>query len=96
MRMHFWHQNVQDNVVITDEGNLSHPWCPMCDILVPWRSLNRMQRRTEQCNRGVEIKLRSFVEEGDQEVTSRAFSAYGRLLEMGTSFRYLGQVIFVE
>ena len=28
-----------------------------------------------------------------QDVTSREFSAYGRPLEMVTSFRYLGRVI---
>ena len=31
--------------------------------------------------------------EEDREVTVRAFSAYGRPLEMVTSFRYLGRVI---
>ena len=34
-----------------------------------------------------------MVMEEYQDVTSREFSAYGRPLEMVTSFRYLGRVI---
>ena len=29
IRVHFWHQHVQDTVVILEEGNLPHPWCPL-------------------------------------------------------------------
>ena len=46
MRVHFWHRHVQDTVVIPEEGNLPHPQFPLCDILVSWRSLNRMHWRT--------------------------------------------------
>ena len=48
MCVHFWHRHVRDTVVILEEGNLPHPRCPMCDMLVLWRSLNRMHRRTAQ------------------------------------------------
>ena len=34
-----------------------------------------------------------MAEEGEQEVTSRAFGAYGRPLEVLTSFQYLGRVV---
>ena len=40
MRIHFWHRNVQDTVVILEEGNLPHPRCPLCKILVPGQPLN--------------------------------------------------------
>ena len=40
MQMHFWHQHAQDTVEILEEGNLPHPHYPLCDMLVPWRSLN--------------------------------------------------------
>ena len=33
--------------------------------------------------------------EEERVATSRAFSAYGRPLQMATSFRYLGRVILV-
>ena len=33
----------RDTVVILEEGNLSHPRYPLCDMLVPWRSLNGTQ-----------------------------------------------------
>ena len=52
MRVHFWHRNVRDTVVILEEGNLPHPRCPMCDMLVLWRSLNGIHRRTVQCKNG--------------------------------------------
>ena len=44
MRLHFWHQHVQNTVVILEEGNLPHPWLPLCDMLVPWQSLNRSHK----------------------------------------------------
>ena len=37
MRMNFWKRNVRDTVVILEEGNLPHPQCPLCDMMVPWR-----------------------------------------------------------
>ena len=46
IQVRFWYRHVQDTVVILEEGNLPHPRCPMCDMLVLWRSLNRMHRRT--------------------------------------------------
>ena len=29
-------------MVILEEGNPPHPQCPLCSMLVPWRSLNRI------------------------------------------------------
>ena len=46
MRVNFWYQHVRDTVVILEEGNLLHPQCPMCDMLVPWRTLNGTHQRT--------------------------------------------------
>ena len=40
MRMHFWQWHFRDTMVILEEGNLPHPRCPLCDMLVPWRALN--------------------------------------------------------
>ena len=61
--------------------------------MVPCKSHNGTYRRTAQCNRGVEWKRRRLAAEEDMEVTARAFNAYGRPLEMVTSFKYLVQVI---
>ena len=41
----------------------------------------------------MECKQQQLAEEEERAVTSRTFSAYGRPLEMVTSFRYLGRVI---
>ena len=79
--------------VIMEDGNLPHPWCPLCDMLVPWKALNGTHRCTSQCTWGEERKRWQLATEEEREVTTRDFSAYGRPLEMVTSFKYLGQVI---
>ena len=48
MKVHFWNRHVKDIVVILEEGNLPHPRFPLCDMLVPWKALNRMYMHTEQ------------------------------------------------
>ena len=94
MRVHFWNRHVMDNVVILEEDTPPpHPRCPLCDMLVPWNTLNGTHRHTEQCTQGAERKRRRLAVEKEREVTARAFSAYGRPLEMVTYFKYLGRVI---
>ena len=94
--MHLWNQHVRDTVVILEEGNLPHPRCPLCYMLVPWRSLDRLNQRTEQCTKGAEQKRRRLAVKEERVVTSTVFSAYRRPLEMGNSFRYLRRIISVE
>ena len=94
-KVHFWHQHVRDTVVILEEGNLPNQWCPLCDMMVPWKALNGTHRRTAQCKRGAERKICRLAADEEREVTARDFSAYGFSLYMVTSFGYLGQVIFV-
>ena len=74
-------------MVILEEGKLLHPRCPLCDMMVPRKDLNGMHRRTSQCNWGSEQKRRRLAAEEEREVTARAFSVYGRPLEMVTSFK---------
>ena len=62
-------------------------------MMVPWKALNGTHRRTSQCTWGEERKRWKLLAEEEREVTVRAFSAYGRPLEMVTSFKYLGRVI---
>ena len=52
MGVHFLHRHVLDNVFILEEGNLPQPWCPRCDMLVPWSALNQRHPATAQCARG--------------------------------------------
>ena len=73
MRVHFFHQNVHDTVIILEEGNLSHPRCPRCNIMVTWRAINRTHLVTAQCARGKERKRRRLVEEELREISERAF-----------------------
>ena len=67
-------------MVILEEGNLPHPRCPLCNMLVLWKSLNGIHTRTSQCTRGTERKRRRLAAEEEREVTARNFSAYGRPL----------------
>ena len=62
-------------------------------MLVTWRSMNGVHRRTAQCKKGEDRKQRILEAEGEWAVTSMAFSAYGRPLEMVISFQYMGWVI---
>ena len=52
MRVHFWHWHVQYTVVILEEGNLTHPQCPLYNILVMWQSLNGSHKCTAQYKKG--------------------------------------------
>ena len=78
-----------------EEGNILHPRCPQCDMLVTWSALNRMHLATSQCAKGAEMKCRRLVEEELRESLKRAFQAYGEQLETFTSFKYLGRVLIV-
>ena len=62
MRIHFLHRHVLDTEVTLEEGNLPHPQCSQCVILVPQRSLNGRHPSTAQCSRGKEWKRRQLVE----------------------------------
>ena len=69
------------------------PQWPLCDMLVMWRYLNGLHKSTSYCKKGVEHKKRRLTEEEARAVTSRAFSAYGRPVEMVPSLKYLGRVL---
>ena len=56
MRVHFMHRHVLDTVVILEEVDIPHTRCPRCDMMVPWRTLNRRHPATAQCSRGADRK----------------------------------------
>ena len=87
MIVHLWNRDVQDTVVILEDGNLPHQWFPLCDTLVPWQSFNKYHKITAQCKKGEEQKQRGLVAEEERAVTSRAFSAYVRTLDMVPPFK---------
>ena len=80
MRVHFWHWHVRDIVVILEDGNIPHPRCRLCEMLVSCKSLKETQRSMAECTWGAERKIRQLVVEEEREVTARYFSAYGRPL----------------
>ena len=93
MRVQFCHRHVRDYVVILEEGNLHHPRCPCCDMLVPWSELNKRHLVTTQCARGTERKRRRMLEEGLRESSDRAFQCYDEPLKNVIVFKYLGRVL---
>ena len=86
MRVHFLHRNVRDTVIIIEEGNLPHPRFPRCDILLPWRALNRQHLTTAQCAKRAEWKRQHMTEEEMRESAEMAFQAYNRPLVKVTLF----------
>ena len=80
-------------MIILEEGNILHPQCPRCDMLVPWQALNRRHPATAQRLKGSERKRQRMAEEEMQERADRTFQAYNIPLEMVTSFKYLGRVL---
>ena len=75
-RVHFLHRHVLDTLVILEEGNLSHPHCTQCDMLIPRWALNGRHPATDQCTRGAERKRRRLEEAELMESLQRAFKAY--------------------
>ena len=89
----FLNRHVLDTMVILEEGNLPHPRCTQCNILVPRRTLNSRYPSTAKCARGAERKMRRLAEAELRESSERAFEAYGEPLENVTVFRYLVRVL---
>ena len=87
IKVHLWHRQVRDTVVILDEVKLPQPRCPLCGMLVNWKALNGIHRRTAQCTQGADWKRRKLAAEEEREVTARDFRAYGHPLEMLTSYK---------
>ena len=80
MRVHLLQWNVLDTVVIMEEGNLPHPRCTRCDILVPRWELNGRHPATDQCARGAERKRRNLAEAELRDRSKRSFEEYGEPL----------------
>ena len=49
IQAHFVHCPMKDTIVILEEGNLPHPICLDCDIIVPWTALNWCHSDTFLC-----------------------------------------------
>ena len=76
-KMQFCHWHVLDTMVIKMEGKQPHQRCHMCNILVPWRSLNGQHQRTVQCKNGADQRRWRLAAEEERAVTSWLFSTYG-------------------
>ena len=93
MRVHFVHRHVQDTVVMLEEGNLPHLWCPRCKLQVPRNALNGRHLGAAQCKKGAERNQRRLIETETRENLERAFHPYGKPMEAVSEFRYLGRLL---
>ena len=93
LHVHFLNLHVQDTMIILEEGNLIHPPCPRCDMLVLWDAFNGRHPNTAQCAKGVERNLCRLAAEEIQAITERYFRSYGLPLTLVSSFKYLGQIL---
>ena len=80
-------------MIILEEGNLPHPRCSRCDMLVPLRALNGRHHATAIFKKGAERKIRRMAEAELSDNTERAFEAYGKKLDTVSTFNYLGRVM---
>ena len=81
MRVHFWRRHVRDIVIILEEGNLPHPRCTNCDMLVPWRALNGRHNSTEMCRGGADKKRQRLAEAEVRDSAEMAFEVYGKQIQ---------------
>ena len=96
MQVHLYHRNVRDTVIILEEGNLPHPWCHRCNMLVSWRALKKRHLATTQCAMGEESNFQHLDEEEMQESVERASQTYRRQFETVNLFNYSGLVLMAE
>ena len=87
------HRHVHDTVVILEEGNLSLPRCPRCDIQVSRKALNGRHMGTNQCRTGAERKIWRLAAAEGEAATERVFNAYRRRVKLVKEFRYLGRIL---
>ena len=76
-----------DSHVRTGVEKPPHPLCPLCDMMVPWWSLNGSQNGTEQCKNGDEQKYCRLAEDEAWSLNPRYFSAYSLPLNVVISFK---------
>ena len=81
MWVHFWRRHVRGIMIILEEGNLPHPRCPQCDMLVLWRALNGRHKNTEMCRSGAENKRRRMAEAEARDSAEMAFEVYRAVVD---------------
>ena len=60
--IHFVHHHVQETIVIIEEGNLPHPHCPKCDMLVPWAEMKHRHHTNTLCMWGSDRNIQRLEE----------------------------------
>ena len=80
-------------MIILEEGNLPHPRCSRCDMLVPWQALNGRHHNTTMYRKGTERKRRWMAEKELRDSMERSFEAYRKPLVTVATFKYMGRVM---
>ena len=93
LHVHFLQRHAQDTMIIMEEVKLAHPRCYLCEILVPWATLNGRHLITAQYKKGAERKQRRLALEELQDIKERDFPAFGRPFTSVPPFKYLGRIV---
>ena len=91
--MHFVHRHVQDTMIIMEEGDLPHPRCLCCDILLSQAALNIQHPNTAHCDKGEERERCRLAAKEAISGTERCFGGYGCLITTVTSFKCIGYIL---
>ena len=75
--MNFANQHPRESILILEEGNQLHPWCPQYDMFVPQEALNQAHHNSAMCRRGTDRKQRSLAVYETEEQIGSFFSEYG-------------------
>ena len=62
-------------------------------MMVPWADMNGRHTTTSHCANGADQKHCRLAVEEMQEITARAFQAYGYPLKSVLQLKYLGQIL---
>ena len=84
---------MQDTIVILDEGDVTYPRCPKCDMFVSQKALNNRHLLVAFCCRVEESNKCRMAEEKAREGTERLITDYSIPLSPFTSFKYLGRFL---
>ena len=87
------HSHVQGTMINLGEGNLTHPRCNCCDMIVPWAALNGLHPNIPQCKKEAERNRHSMVVGGIWDSTKKNLWMYGRPITLVTYFKYLGSIL---
>ena len=87
------HRNVEDTIIILNEGMGPHPRCRQCGMFVPQEILATGHLGTKIYRRGVERKCLRIAANVTWVVSGTEFRARDQVLEKVYTFKYLDRMV---